>query len=108
MSSGIANGGSCQPIASRVAATSLAPSAAPCASAVPALSGAPRPITVLQQMSVGLPRVAFASRIAASTAATSWPSTPATTCQPYAAKRAGVSSVNQFFTSPSIEMPLSS
>ena len=38
----------------------------------------------------------------------SWPSTFGTTCQPYASKRFGVSSVNQPLVAPSIEMPLSS
>ena len=65
------------------------------------------PITVLQQISVGLSD-AFAFWIAASTASTSWPSTCGITFQPYASKRFGVSSWNQFTTSPSIEMPLSS
>ena len=42
-----------QPSAARVAATSAAPSAAPCTSWVPALLGLPLPITVLQHTSVG-------------------------------------------------------
>jgi hypothetical protein len=50
----------------------------------------------------------IAERIAASTASTSWPSTCGITFQPYASKRFGVSSVNQCFASPSIEIPLSS
>jgi hypothetical protein len=50
--------------------------------AVPARVGAPLPIVVLQQISVGLPALARAAAIAWSTASTSWPSTPAMTCQP--------------------------
>ncbi len=49
---------------------------------MPALFGAPLPITVLQQISVGLSVTAFAASMAASTAATSCPSTFAITCQP--------------------------
>ena len=59
-------------------------------------------------MSDGLVVAAFASRIARSIASLSCPSTSATTCQPYASKRLGVSSVNQPDTWPSMEMPLSS
>jgi hypothetical protein len=43
------------------------------------------PITVLQQISVGLPsalRALLLRAMAASTAATSWPSTGPITCQP--------------------------
>jgi hypothetical protein len=76
--------------------------------AVPARVGAPLPIVVLQQTIVGFPVLRFACAIAASTASTSWPSTFAMTCQPYASKRFGVSSTNHGATAPSIEMPLSS
>ena len=53
-----------QPRLSRVAATSSAPSGAPCAAPVFAFFGAPFAITVLQQMSVG--RCRFALRAARS------------------------------------------
>src|SRR5450631_191364 len=105
---GISNAGNVQPSASRVSATSFSPSACPCARSVLARLGDPLPMMVLQQMSVGRSVLVWALRIAASTASTSWPSTPGMTCQPYASKRRGVSSVNQPLTSPSIEMPLSS
>ena len=75
---------------------------------MPALPGEPLPITVLQQMSVGSETSARAASIARATAAGSWPSTPGTTCHPYAWKRFGVSSRNQPRTSPSIDIPLSS
>ena len=51
---------------------------------------------------------ARAPRSARRIASASCPSTFGTTCQPYASKRFGVSSVNQPRVSPSIEMPLSS
>ena len=63
---------------------------------------------VLQQINDGLSVILRASSIAARIASGLWPSTSLTTCQPYALKRAGVSSLNQPSTSPSIEMPLSS
>ena len=75
--SGISNGGCFQPRFSRVAATSSSPSGAPCAAPVFAFFGAPLPITVLQQMSVG--RVALGFRAARSPRRSrrgSWPSTP--------------------------------
>ena len=106
------NGGSVQPISLRVAATSSTPSASPCALDVPARCGDPRPMIVLHMISVGFsPPLVWsnASLIAALTASTSWPSMPTEppiTFQPYASKRAAVSSVNQPRTSPSIEMPL--
>src|SRR5262249_38552972 len=106
------NGGYSQSIALRVAATSLSPSAAPCALSVPCLLGAPLPMIVLQQISdgfaFGCSDCVSAELIAASTASTSLPSTCEITFQPYASKRFGVSSVNQCFVSPSIEIPLSS
>src|SRR5690606_39405079 len=108
ISSGITNGGCSQPSALRVAATSSAPSAAPCVAAVPCLFGAPQPIVVLQQINVGRSRSARAASIAALIASASCPSTFSMTCQPYARKRAGVSSVNQPSVGPSIEMPVSS
>ena len=92
----------------RVAATSASPSAAPCVASVPCLLGEPQPMMVLQQTSVGRSGSAFAAWIAVSIATGSCPSTSRTTCQPYASKRFGVSSVNQSCTSPSMEMPLSS
>src|SRR5664279_3487564 len=81
-SSGTTNGAWVQPSASRVSRTSSAPSASPCALAVPARFGEPLPIVVLQQMRVGLPLDRFALAMAASTASTSCPSTPAITFQP--------------------------
>ena len=84
------------------------PSAAPCVAAVPCAFGAPYPMTVLQHRIDGRSVAARAASIAAIIASESWPSTLGTTCQPYAAKRRGVSSVNQPRVSPSIEMPLSS
>ncbi len=68
--SGISKGAAVQPSASRVACTSAAPSAAPCTSCVPALLGEPMPITVLQQIRVGLP-LARAPCFLASTSAAS-------------------------------------
>ncbi len=64
---------------------------------VPARFGEPLPMIVLQQISVGRSVAVVRRSIAASTASTSWPSTSAITCQPYASKRRGVSSVNQPF-----------
>ena len=52
------------------------------AASVPCLFGAPQPMTVLQQISVGRRVSALAARIAASMATGSWPSTFGTTCQP--------------------------
>ena len=46
--------------------------------------------------------------MARETAPASWPSTGPITFQPQALKRAGVSSMNQGFTGPSMLMPLSS
>jgi len=78
----VPKGGYFQPSATRVAATSSTPSASPWAFAVPARVGAPLPITVLQQMIVGLPLAARAFSIAAVTARESLPSTSAITFQP--------------------------
>ena len=64
---------------------SAVPNAEPCTLSVPAILGAPLPITVRQRISVGplLSAVLLrASVMAASTAAASWPSTPRTTFQP--------------------------
>ena len=53
------------------------------------LVGAPLPITVLQQIRVGL-RVSWrAASIAALTSEGLWPLTSLITCQPYALKRPG-------------------
>ena len=68
MSAGITNGSAVQFNAARVAAISSAPSAAPCTSCVPCLLGEPLPITVLQQMSVGLPFACTACALAAAIA----------------------------------------
>ena len=68
------NGGSVQPISLRVAATSSAPSASPCAFAVPLRCGEPRPMIVRQTISVGFASAVSwprASLIAALTASTS-------------------------------------
>src|SRR5574340_887467 len=78
---GISNGGYFQPMCSRVAATSSLPSAAPCTSWVSALFGEPMPMTVLQQIRVGLSVTFLPALIAASTAAASCPFTEST-CQP--------------------------
>jgi len=66
----------------RVAAISSLPSGEPCTSCVPALLGEPLPMTVLQQISVGLAFCALAAAMARSTASTSWPSTLRMTFQP--------------------------
>jgi hypothetical protein len=95
------------PRSRRVAATSLAPSASPCAFSLPAWFGAPLPITVRATIRVGRP-AASASPIARSIPSTSWPSTGPIMFQGHARKRVSVSSVNPCRTSPSIEMPLSS
>src|SRR6185295_3915848 len=92
----------------RAFATSSGPSASPCADLVPCLLGAPQPMMVLQQMIEGWSLRLRAFLMAAATASASWPSTFLTTCQPYASKRFGVSSVNQPPTLPSMLMPLSS
>jgi hypothetical protein len=65
-----------------VAAISFSPRGAPCAAPVLALVGAPFAITVFAMMSVGRALSRFAFFSALSTAAASWPSTPAITCQP--------------------------
>ena len=49
-----------QPSFARAAATSSAPSASPCVDLVPSLFGAPQPMMVLQQISVGRSRVCHA------------------------------------------------
>ncbi len=82
ISAGTSKGGELQPSASRVAATSAAPSAAPCTSWVPALWGLPLPMMVLQQTSVGRSPALVASSSAASMAAASWPSTSRMTRHP--------------------------
>src|SRR5262249_32935401 len=51
--SGTTNGGWGQPSLTRAPATSSAPSGEPCVAAVPALVGAPYPITPRQAISVG-------------------------------------------------------
>ena len=95
----------------RVAATSSAPSGAPCAAPVFAFFGAPFAMIVFRQMSVGFCDCALATTSARSMASASCPSTPGTPFQPYASNRFGVSSVNQLLMLPfseSMEMPLSS
>ena len=82
MAEGISNGGEFQPSFARVPATSSAPSASPCVDLLPALVGAPQPITVRQQISVGFPLLFNAASMAFATAAASWPSTSRTTFQP--------------------------
>ncbi len=56
-SAGISNGACGQFSAALVPASSSAPSGSPCALALPARVGAPKPITVLQAISVGLSEV---------------------------------------------------
>jgi hypothetical protein len=106
MSSGTVKGGAVQPSNRLAPAASSDPRAAPCTAAVPALVGAPRPITVLHAIRVG-----FLDRTAKESAAAicpgSWPST-AFVAQPSAAKRFSVSSVRASAVSPSIETWLSS
>ena len=75
-------GGQVQPSAARVSATSSAPSASPCALAVPARFGEPLPMVVLQTISVGRVVDLRACASAASTASTSWPSIGPITSQP--------------------------
>ncbi|CFW32038.1 Uncharacterised protein [Bordetella pertussis] len=65
-----------------MAAISSLPSGAPCTLCVPAMLGEPLPITVRQTIRVGFSDCARACLMAASTAATSWPSTPRITFQP--------------------------
>jgi hypothetical protein len=106
MRSGTTKGGSDQPRRWRAAATSSAPSGAPCVSLLPCLLGAPNPITVRQAISDGR-SARRAAPIASATASGSWPSTRATD-QPDAAKRNNWSSEHDSDVAPSIEMPLSS
>ena len=82
MCSGTSKGSPLQLSAARVAATSPAPSAAPCTSWVPALFGLPLPMMVLQQISVGRPQGSTACASAASIAALSCPATSRITRQP--------------------------
>ena len=56
-------------MAARVAAISVSPKAAPCTLSLPCMLGEPLPITVLQQIKVGLSAF-FAAVIAASNAST--------------------------------------
>ncbi len=88
------------------AASSSAPSGSPWALEVPAFLGAPKPITVLQAIIVGLLDL-WARRIAASIASGSCPSTRSAR-QPQALKRATWSTLSVIESGPSIEMPLSS
>ncbi|MOA16762.1 hypothetical protein D3C78_1369920 [compost metagenome] len=107
MSAGISNGPWFQFSSLRARAISSLPSGAPWQSSLPCLFGEPKPMMVLQQIRVGrslLRAVSMAILISSA----SWPSTLRITCQLYASKRAGVLSVNQPCTSPSMEMPLSS
>ena len=98
------------PSALRVAAISSAPSASPCAFAVPArVRRALADDASAADQGRPCRGRACASTIAPSIASTSWPSTSRDhAASRRRAKRAGVSSVNQPSTSPSIEMPLSS
>src|SRR5210317_1040678 len=68
ISGGISNGAGSQPRALRAAATSSSPSGAPWVDAVPCLFGAPKPMTVLQQIIVGRSVSAAARSIAAAIA----------------------------------------
>ena len=106
MSFGTSNGGEVQPRASRAPLISSAPSGEPCDDDLPALVGAPKPMVVLQAMSVGLSDVC-ALVSAAAIAFWSWPSTR-TAFQPDASKRFTWSVESDSDRAPSIEMPLSS
>ena len=106
-SSGTANGGSSHPMPSLVAAISSAPSGEPCAFAVSTLVGAPKPMWVLHEMMVGRSASACASSMASAIAGRSCPST-VNVCHPYAANRAGTSSLNASEVDPSIVISLSS
>ena len=65
MSAGISNGAWVQPSFSRAPLISSAPSGEPCADALPALVGAPKPMVVLQAISTGLSDVCAFSSAAA-------------------------------------------
>ncbi len=106
-SSGTSNGGSSHPSASRVLATSSAPSGDPWAEAVSCLLGLPYPMWVLHEISDGRPDSALAAPIASSTAVRSWPST-VSVCHPYASNRLGTSSEKVHSVGPSSEIRLSS
>ncbi len=73
MSAGITKGGESQSSALRAPAISSAPSGEPCAALVPALVGAPKPMVVLEAISVGRSDFCAVS-IAAAIASGSWPS----------------------------------
>ena len=108
-SSGTKNGGSTgQPRFSLAAFSSFAPSGEPCAALVFCFSGAPKPIVVWRRMSEGLIVSASAAASARSTAAVSFPSSTAITCQPEAANRLSISSVKQSNVVPEREIRLSS
>ena len=74
MSAGTSNGGDVQPSFSRAPLTSSGPSGEPCDFSLPALVGAPKPITVRQAIRLGRSDVCAAA-IAAAIASGSWPST---------------------------------
>ncbi|MNS84038.1 hypothetical protein D3C72_1178500 [compost metagenome] len=69
-------------MASRVSLISSAPSASPCALAVPARFGLPLPMVVLQTISVGLVASFLALAMALATSLASLPSIGPTTFQP--------------------------
>jgi hypothetical protein len=73
--------GSCASRCSRVAATSAAPSGAPCDFSLPPLLGEPLAMVVLQQIRVGLRERRGPERWPVDASA-SWPSTLGMTCQP--------------------------
>ncbi len=104
MGCGISKAGAVQPSFSRVAATSAAPSAAPCTPCVPALFGAPKPIWVLQAISTGLSEFC-ALLSAAAISCGLWPSM-CQASQPAALKRATWSVESARFTAPSMVMLL--
>ena len=106
ISFGMMKGAWDQPSASRAAATSSAPSGAPCEAAVPALVGAPSAMVVRQETSDGRGSASAAS-MARAMSSGSWPS-QAVVCQPQASKRPAGSSDMASAVGPSMEMPLSS
>ncbi len=105
-SSGSSNGAWSQPTASRTPAISSSPVMAPCAFAVPASVGAPKPMTVLQAIIDGRSDI-FALSMAALTASMSCPSTSITS-HPAAVKRVIWSIEVDRLVAPSMVMPLSS
>ena len=82
MSAGISNGGWFQPMFLRVASISAAPSGSPWVLALPALLGEPKPMIVLQQISVGRSCCERASLTASAMAWALLPSTARMTFHP--------------------------